>query len=667
MWGLMFLIPGLYATCQVGINDSGSLADPEAMLDVKSTSKVFLPPRMNMAQRDAIINPPEGSIIFCSDCYPPNSLYYFGSGNWHPFHFNLCKEVNDYINGLSVPLSTTQQDNLNNLVISIKSGMGITNLSDAFDVMYILAGETQESSLKNLVSGSFTSELGGTTPPVFSAFNGFTGDGNHGYINTTYRSSSDKNVLSLNNNSMGIFANTIGNGNNKIMAGALTTDNSAGFLGLYSREAGSAIYINNFISTTTSGNDTYNNTNGTVGLNVTTRTSSGQYRFYHNASLVKTVNKASVSLNTLSMYITCCHYGTGEYARSTATIAMMFMGRGLSTNDVSTIYNAFKNYLRASTYYFVSATINDTTNDQIDILFDHDLNANSVPASSAFTVSGKTVSGVTISGRYIKLTVTVPFTSTDAAGTISYVPPESNPIKATNGVLVMGFDQVSMINGIFEIPVNDRFDNGKLVLTFDDGHKTNYTYLFPMLQQEGVTCTLFISGIGTNNENSGPMTWSNMTEMNNYGINLENHTEAHTDFTLITDAEIMSSINNKHDSMVVHGLPAPYYIAYPYGGFNAHVLSVIDTMKNVKGGRLDGITSWNPNRYIGKSTNKYKVTAAELTTSMIDICKHYKVGLVFTGHATYPSDVTQLQALIQYAKSIGVDIITYKQLMELIN
>jgi hypothetical protein len=68
---------------QVSINADGSLPDSSAMLDVKSTTKGMLIPRMTAAQRDAISNPANGLMIFCTD----NNQYYYNKGtpaakNW---------------------------------------------------------------------------------------------------------------------------------------------------------------------------------------------------------------------------------------------------------------------------------------------------------------------------------------------------------------------------------------------------------------------------------------------------------------------------------------------------------------------------------------------------------------------------------------------------------
>jgi uncharacterized protein (TIGR02145 family) len=48
----------------VGINETGSNPNPSAILDVESTDKGFLPPRMNLAQRNAISNPATGLMIY---------------------------------------------------------------------------------------------------------------------------------------------------------------------------------------------------------------------------------------------------------------------------------------------------------------------------------------------------------------------------------------------------------------------------------------------------------------------------------------------------------------------------------------------------------------------------------------------------------------------------
>ncbi len=67
------------APAQVAINNDGSAAANSAILDVKSTSKGILIPRMTAAQRDAINNPAEGLMVFVTD---DNHFYYFKQNSW---------------------------------------------------------------------------------------------------------------------------------------------------------------------------------------------------------------------------------------------------------------------------------------------------------------------------------------------------------------------------------------------------------------------------------------------------------------------------------------------------------------------------------------------------------------------------------------------------------
>jgi hypothetical protein len=71
---------------QVGINTDNNTPDPSAMLDVKSTNKGFLPPRMTMIQIGGISSPANGLIVFCTD----NNKYYgyiASSNNWKEILF----------------------------------------------------------------------------------------------------------------------------------------------------------------------------------------------------------------------------------------------------------------------------------------------------------------------------------------------------------------------------------------------------------------------------------------------------------------------------------------------------------------------------------------------------------------------------------------------------
>ncbi|MEQ8415609.1 MAG: hypothetical protein RIB71_14125 [Imperialibacter sp.] len=66
---------------QVIVTDDDSYTGASsAMLDIKSTTKGFLPPRLTTSQRTSISSPAEGLLVFDSDF---SELMIFRSGEWH--------------------------------------------------------------------------------------------------------------------------------------------------------------------------------------------------------------------------------------------------------------------------------------------------------------------------------------------------------------------------------------------------------------------------------------------------------------------------------------------------------------------------------------------------------------------------------------------------------
>ena len=63
----------------VEINADGSAANATAILDLKSTTKGFLPPRMTYTQRETITSPAIGLMIYCTDCGNGEPQYYSGA------------------------------------------------------------------------------------------------------------------------------------------------------------------------------------------------------------------------------------------------------------------------------------------------------------------------------------------------------------------------------------------------------------------------------------------------------------------------------------------------------------------------------------------------------------------------------------------------------------
>src|SRR5688572_10190336 len=68
----------MYAQVGIGTTSPASIA----VLDLTSTAKGFLPPRMTKAQRNGIATPPAGLLIWCSNCGVSGQLNVYDGTGW---------------------------------------------------------------------------------------------------------------------------------------------------------------------------------------------------------------------------------------------------------------------------------------------------------------------------------------------------------------------------------------------------------------------------------------------------------------------------------------------------------------------------------------------------------------------------------------------------------
>ncbi len=76
---LVFLLTSSLLTAQVAVNNDGSTPDPSAALDIKSSTKGLLVPRMSSAQRTGIPMPATGLLVFDLDS---NKFFYYTGSGW---------------------------------------------------------------------------------------------------------------------------------------------------------------------------------------------------------------------------------------------------------------------------------------------------------------------------------------------------------------------------------------------------------------------------------------------------------------------------------------------------------------------------------------------------------------------------------------------------------
>ena len=132
------------------------------------------------------------------------------------------------------------------------------------------------------------------------------------------------------------------------------------------------------------------------------------------------------------------------------------------------------------------------------------------------------------------------------------------------GYHVIGLDE--MVEGIR----NDSLPTKPVVLTFDDGYRDFYDYVYPLLREKGIKATLFVISQFVGGERY--LVWAQIKEMVDSGLVLPgNHTLNHPYLTKLTDFQIKDQIFSANNILREHLGRSVHFFAYPYGGINASV------------------------------------------------------------------------------------------------
>lgn len=99
---ILFFLLGVRCICfsQVGIG--ATTPNPAAILELNSTDKAFVLPRMTQAQARAIASPPAGSMVFATDANDGQGCNCVFEGNgWHclyclPVTQSMCRNEYTY-------------------------------------------------------------------------------------------------------------------------------------------------------------------------------------------------------------------------------------------------------------------------------------------------------------------------------------------------------------------------------------------------------------------------------------------------------------------------------------------------------------------------------------------------------------------------------------------
>jgi len=377
-----------YATvfAQVAVNNDKSLPDTSAMLDIKSTTKGILIPRMTSTQRTAIASPAKGLLVYDSTT---TSFWFYNGGAWT----NLSAAGNGWSlagnSGTDTSanfIGTIDDQPLLVKINNVYSGIidahnGITSWGYKAQMAnttgnYITAVGTSALSSNtsgnhNVALGSFSlfSNLSGYfntaigADALWSNTSGFanTANGNKAlYLNTTGASNTA-------NGNQALYNNTIGNRNTASGDGALYQNTTASYNTAYGFQA-LQTNSNGGYNTSSGAESLFSNTSGSIntanGYNALYANTTGNYNNAMGgyALLHNTTGFGNTASGAYALYTNTTGYtnnASGDYSLYSNTTGFYNTAMGnsaLYSNTTGSNNTAIGLYADVSTGNLVNAT-----------------------------------------------------------------------------------------------------------------------------------------------------------------------------------------------------------------------------------------------------------------------------------------------------------------------
>ncbi len=175
--------------------------------------------------------------------------------------------------------------------------------------------------------------------------------------------------------------------------------------------------------------------------------------------------------------------------------------------------------------------------------------------------------------------------SVDHSGSVISIPPQT--FRAQMRYLkCSGYETISLNEYVDYLMGRSKSPGKRVVITFDDGFRNNYTEAFPIFKKYGFIATIFVStdhvGQTSSWERDGsipelPMlTWDEIREMSDYGIRIESHACGHCYLSRLSEDEARHELIKSKNTIESKTGRRVEFFCHPYGNWSA------DTKRLVK-------------------------------------------------------------------------------------
>ena len=121
--------------------------------------------------------------------------------------------------------------------------------------------------------------------------------------------------------------------------------------------------------------------------------------------------------------------------------------------------------------------------------------------------------------------------------------------------------------------------NGLVVLTFDDGNKSDFTYVAPLLKRYGFSATFYVTeGLNVLTDKERRLTWEEIKKLHEDGFEIGNHTGKHPNIIPLSKEQVLDQVRHMEKRCQENGIPKPTTFAYPGGHHDRKSIQVLENL-----------------------------------------------------------------------------------------
>ena len=125
---------------------------------------------------------------------------------------------------------------------------------------------------------------------------------------------------------------------------------------------------------------------------------------------------------------------------------------------------------------------------------------------------------------------------------------------------------------VSRLPIPDKL----VVLTFDDGNKSDLNTVAPLLRKHGFGATFFITSGWLGGEQR--LTWPEVRQLQAEGFEIGCHTVSHPNLLTLRTGEIRRQIEEFDRACAENGIAKPVSFSYPGGHFDRRVIAILQDL-----------------------------------------------------------------------------------------